>query len=219
MIAPALIALSAPLVYWFYSDNGVISKISSIFLLIVATALQKTSYSKWAAFVMFICMIGDVFIELDHSDETDRSFLLGLVSFLIAHGGFVKVFYQPITRGGLATLPLVVGFYVYLMKRLYFKIEQEMRIPVLVYGLFICSMGFFAINRFFSRTSTFASRLCSLLGALIFVLSDTLLGIDRFDTSLQGAKFLVFVTYYIAMVFVTLSAVTDKEDATKAKSK
>lgn len=215
MIAPLLVAFSAPLVYWFYSDNGVISKISSIFLLIVATAMQKTSYSKWCALVMFICMIGDIFIELDHSDTTDRSFLLGLVSFLIAHGGFIKVFYQPITTAGYVSLPFVLGYYAYLMNRLYFKIEEDMRIPVLIYGMFICGMGFFAINRFFSKTSTFASRLCSLLGALVFVLSDSLLGIDRFDTPLEGAKFLVFLTYYIAMVFNTFSAITDKEEPKK----
>lgn len=218
MFEKALIALSAPLVYWFYVDNGVISKISSISSLVVAAALQKSTYARNCAIVMFICMIGDIFIELDHSDETDRSFLLGLGSFLIAHAGFIKVFYQPVTAAALVVLPFVLAYYVYLMNRLYFKIEEGMRIPVLVYGMFICGMGFFAINRFFSNTSTFTSRLFSLLGALVFVVSDSLLGIDRFDTPLKEAKFLVFITYYVAMVFNTLSAIADKEK-TEAKGK
>lgn len=220
MLSQLLIALSVPLCYWFYAVKaGVIPKISSVFALVLATAIHPTSYARTLGVTLFICMIGDIFIELDFTDETDQSFLLGLVTFLIGHIGFVLAFAQKLTTGGMVSIPFVGCFYVYLMSRLYPNIEADMKIPVLVYGLVICAMGFSAINRFFSNTSTSASRTFSLIGALSFVLSDSLLGIDRFDVTLGNAKFIVFFTYYLALVFVCLSALSDTPAKVTKKTK
>lgn len=199
-----------PLVYWQYVADTVVAKLSSIIPLMAITLSQKSTYSQGLGKVMVVCIIGDIFIQFADADPTETYFLLGLGSFMIAQAAFSVVFYDKITFTSLLWLPAFLLYYFGLISRLFVKIEDNLRIAVVIYGFVILSMGFFAFNRFtVVGKYTFTSRLFCLFGALMFIISDTILALDKFDHmdfGSQSAKFIVFITYYVGQVLMTISA-------------
>jgi len=205
-----IIIVTVPLVYWQYVADTVMAKLSSIIPLAAITLWQKSTYAQGLGKVMIVCIIGDVFIQLADADPTETYFLLGLGSFMIAQAAFSFVFYDKVTLTSLLWLPAFLMYYLALISRLFVKIEEKLRIAVVIYGFVILSMGFFAFNRFtIVGKYTFMSRLCCLLGAFMFIFSDTLLALDKFDHmdfGSESAKFIVFVTYYVGQVLMTISS-------------
>lgn len=72
----------------------------------------------------------------------------------------------------------------------------ELRLPVAAYVLVIALMAAQAVGRALVRASR-AAR-CVAYGALLFMLSDTLLAVDRFVHPLAWAGLGVLGTYYAA---------------------
>ena len=66
--------------------------------------------------------------------------------------------------------------------------------------------------------STRASQNLALAGATLFVLSDAVLGFDRFARALPHGKLIVMVTYYAAQTCLTLSSNGISPRDSKAKS-
>jgi uncharacterized membrane protein YhhN len=209
MISEALIVLSLPLLYLHYLQGNIYSKVAPVAALTLATFAQSTTFALSAGMIMTICLVGDIFLALDDTSESNSYFLFGLVTFLFAQSGFAQLFYEEINHSIYLTLPSIGIFFLYLMNRIIFKVEESMQVPVVIYGLVICSMGFFAINRFYTQKSTYFGRLFVVFAALFFILSDALLAIDRFDISLGEASFSIFITYYMGLFFIALSAYAD----------
>lgn len=217
-----IIIVTVPLVYWQYVADTVVAKLSSIMPLMAITLWQKSTYAQNLGKVMIVCIIGDIFIQLADADPTETYFLLGLGSFMVAQAAFSVVFYDKVTFTSFLWLPAFLLYYFALISRLFLKIGEKLRIAVVIYGFVILSMGFFAFNRFtIPEKYTFTSRLFCLLGAFMFIVSDTLLALDKFDHmdfGSESAKFIVFVTYYIGQVLMTISALGVVDVKAPAKS-
>jgi uncharacterized membrane protein YhhN len=69
----------------------------------------------------------------------------------------------------------------------------EMMIPTLIYTVVICMMGITAAKRF--RRSSKQSFILVLSGAMVFMVSDSLLAIDKFYQSFAQADLLIMLTY------------------------
>ena len=87
-----------------------------------------------------------------------------------------------------------------LILRLLAAVPREMKAPVTLYGLAILAMGF---------ASLAVPGPWVVLGAVAFMASDALLGIEKFmltgDTSMrQGMRYTVWVLYYAAQLIITL---------------
>jgi uncharacterized membrane protein YhhN len=79
-----------------------------------------------------------------------------------------------------------------------------MRLPVRVYGLVISFMLMLALHLLF-----LANRKAGLYiagGAILFVISDSLLAINKFYQSFEAAGFLVMFTYGLAQLFLATGA-------------
>jgi len=111
-------------------------------------------------------------------------FLAGLLSFLIAHLVYIRLFTDFVAvRGGYVWkrplwLVVAASYYAIVLWTLLPGIETGLRIPVVMYGMTICSMALAALNTFEEKRAL-ASQLL-LAGAILFVLSDTLLAIRTF---------------------------------------
>ncbi|WP_162946547.1 lysoplasmalogenase [Chitinophaga barathri] len=137
---------------------------------------------------------GDVFLLFPHY------FIAGLVSFLTAHllytGFFLTV--QPKPKPGWkegAVLVVIIIYAVRLVQRLVANLG-DMKPAVIVYTAVI-SLMFLSAVRAFGLNSSKAGRLC-IGGALLFVLSDSILAIEKFLTPFPGSGILVMLTYGIA---------------------
>ena len=142
--------------------------------------------------------IGDV--ALMFVGVNPNFFLLGLVGFLITHllyaAAFTHLAYVTATpllprRAWLLT-PLVI-YFIALIAMVLPAVETAMKIPVAVYSAVIATMVIFAINRF-GRVGSL-SFLLVIVGAFLFMFSDSLIAIN---------KFLCHGTLPLAGVFIML---------------
>lgn len=133
-----------------------------------------------------------------------EGFLPGLVAFALAHLAYLLAF----TRGGVALAARGGPFVVYavvaaaVLWRLWPGVPQALRGPVIVYVLCLAAMAAQAAARWLvlSAGSTVQARLAqrAALGGALFLLSDALLAVNRFDAALPLASLWVLSSYWAA---------------------
>ena len=74
-------------------------------------------------------------------------------------------------------------------------IPPQLSTPVFIYVLVISTMSWRANARVFSRKSGAISQWMALFGAIIFMVSDLCIAIDKFYTPLSAAKFKVHAKF------------------------
>jgi alkylglycerol monooxygenase len=141
-------------------------------------------------------LAGDVFLMFP------GYFIPGLVSFLVAHLFYLALFRQgqrwfPHRRALGATLGVAVAMYAFLWAG---GLPAALRGPVAAYVLVIALMAAQAIGRA-SVLRDGASVLVA-VGAVSFMLSDSLLATNRFVQPLPWAQVWVLGTYYAAQALI-----------------
>ena len=164
-------------------------------------AQRNTSFVR----ALFFCWVGDFVLMFAEQDEL--FFMLGLVAFLIGHLFYIFSFGQLVweREGGL--LPTQKVRYVFpillagtgLMVLLY-PVLGAMKIPVMVYSIVLMLMASYALLRV-GRTSR-SSFSWVFIGALFFMLSDSLLAINKFYSGFYMASIAVMVTYLTAQFMI-----------------
>jgi alkenylglycerophosphocholine/alkenylglycerophosphoethanolamine hydrolase len=186
-------------------------------------------YSSYITYGLILSGIGDVVLELeDVAADKDLFFLIGLASFLLAHLCYIIAFYSSLTNDGSAPLKLDPYAYiplgvlwVLMLNVLIPAVNMEMKVPVFIYTTIIVTMGIMAISRwntirFFMATATDNSKcrvvcsanssLLACAGAISFMLSDSVLGIDKFVIKIQNAKLILMVLYFTGQSLISFSS-------------
>lgn len=174
---------------------------------------NQPTRNKVFLFAMFFCWLGDVFLMFEQVHEL--SFMLGLGAFLIGHLNFILCYRQLRSEKGEGLnnpQKLRFSFPVFLIGTglitvLYPELG-DLKIPVIVYALVLSLMVIQAIFRY-GFTSSKSFWLMT-LGALSFMLSDSLLAINKFFQPLPNAGLSIMITYMLAQCFITLGAVEHK---------
>lgn len=167
---------------------------------------KKDPLKKWIIAALFFSWAGDVLLLFD-SRQTNF-FLLGLSAFLIAHIFYIIFFHRvrmaerPATK--LRILVFVVLYYILLVSFLSPHLG-DMRLPVRIYGLVISFMLLLAMHMFFINDKTAGKWM--MFGALLFVISDSILAIDKFYNRFEFAGILIMLTYGLAQLFITQGAI------------
>lgn len=169
---------------------------------LIATALAMSPSSGFAR-VMFIIglalsMAGDVFLML----PSDR-FIAGLGSFFIAHVFYViGLLALGVDIGGLIVGVLVMLVVLLLVGRRVIAgagaSDRSLVVPVAAYMgvlslMVVCAMGttlFFAI-----------------VGAVLFAVSDTVLGWTRFVKDFPRGRMIVMITYHLGQAGLVLALI------------
>ncbi len=117
-----------------------------------------------------------------------RGFLLGLVAFLLGHGLAIAGFLEG---GRPAPAALAIGAVLVsgMVVALWPGLNRVMRVAVPLYGAALVALMWAATAR---------SPLTA-VGAGLFILSDALLGWNRFRRPLPGGDLPVLATYYVAI--------------------
>lgn len=174
-------------------------------LLILLTPIvclrNKGRYDRYIILGLVFCLIGDALLL------QEDLFLFGLVSFLAAHIiftlGFVSIDgFKYDLLPLLCLLSLGVGYYFFLFSHL-----GTLTIPVLCYFLFILLMAWQAWNLF--RWKSSQKHRLILLGALLFMISDAILGWNKFYSAFEFSGLLVLSTYWSALGLITYSSAGD----------
>jgi len=158
---------------------------------------------------LFSSWWGDIFLLLDSPGSL--YFIAGLTSFLTTHVLYIFYFLsvknqapslfkkQPIWF--LATLVYGVGLVILLLPHL-----GELKIPVVLYATVICSMLLSSLH-IYLKTNRPANKLF-VLGATLFVLSDSLLAINKFYQPFPMAGVGIMLTYCLAQYFIVRGSIT-----------
>ena len=154
-------------------------------------APQHRQGRRWLLAALACSLLGDVCLMLS------GLFIPGLVAFLCAHLCYIRLFTLDAPwlskRAPLALcVVLAAGVYGYLWSHL----PPDLRLPVAAYVLVIALMAAQAVGRAQVQGSLAARWVA--YGALLFMLSDSLLAIDRFVHPLHWAALGVLSTYYAA---------------------
>jgi alkylglycerol monooxygenase len=167
---------------------------------------------RWLVLAALLaCLAGDVFLMFP------GYFIPGLVAFLIGH-----LFYIAAFRLGVPWLPsrralgmtLGIGGTMYTV--LWFGgLPPALRIPVAAYVVVIALMAAQAIGRAAVLRPGPGGRAAMgvAVGAGFFMLSDSVLALNRFVAPLPMAQFWVLATYYTAQVLIVRNVLIDRNPA------
>ena len=169
-----------------------------------------TNYNKQVRGVLlalFCSWLGDVFLLFE--PQHDLFFIAGLSAFLLAHLFYIFVFRYDVKSCGLlkSTPYIILGMLLCLGAFLYLLQPNlnELLLPVCVYAFIICGMLLVAILRY-GQASQLSFRLCC-FGALLFVLSDAIIAINKFLLPFDFAYPLIIVLYAVGQYYIVKSLV------------
>jgi uncharacterized membrane protein YhhN len=171
--------------------------------LIVTLALAAPSpvssfYQGAIVLGLLVSLAGDVFLML----PSDR-FVAGLASFLVAHVCYIAAF---LSVAGLSlSVMVLVPFVLYggVLLRVLWPHLGRLRGPVLLYAAVLLVMGWQAAEQHLTVPST--GTLLALVGAMFFVVSDSVLAFNRFVRPFRAAQAVVLSTYFVAQGMIALS--------------
>jgi uncharacterized membrane protein YhhN len=174
-------------------------------------------------------------LESKQPDDGKLWFMSGLLCFLLAHCLYTQAFYPYVRRGDKDEKPptlfnlsfdldenvagFLTCFYSVLMTLiLYNNDDKDLIVPILIYGLVICRMAYYCavrwkLQRRNTKKNNNESNLdvlkgCSsaFYGCAFFLLSDSLLAINKFAFRVSHAHTYVMITYYVAQFLIGYSA-------------
>jgi len=160
---------------------------------------------KWLLAALLFSWIGDCILMFSHKGKL--YFILGLVAFLLAHILFIVLFAKQKSAYVSFKKPLFwIGFIcatVYLAAMSWFLIPSlgDLILPVIVYALTITIMLKMALKGTFDWTRN--SKYLVFIGAVVFVVSDSILAFDKFHSPIASASYSIMITYLIAQFCIT----------------
>jgi uncharacterized membrane protein YhhN len=177
-----------------------------IVLLLIDRYKTEQRRSRVFMLALMFCLLGDVLLLFTGRDEL--FFMGGLVAFLVGHVLYI-IAYRQHQQAGLGeellstqkfrfALPVVLagtGLITILFPSL-----GDLRIPVMIYAVVLMIMVITALLRYGRTTS--ASYWQVLLGAMLFMISDSLLAVNKFLQPFQMASVSIMVTYIAAQYFI-----------------
>jgi uncharacterized membrane protein YhhN len=156
--------------------------------------------------------VGDVLLDLD----PERLFVFGLGSFLLAHLVYISVFVQnrrrPLTLGRMQTLAAIlvtlstVAISTWLLPSL-----GTLMVPVAIYMCAITAMVLSAILAGYSNPWV-------AIGAVLFLISDSILAVNKFKSPVPYRDFLVWTTYYIGQYGIAIGFLKNRENGWQAEA-
>lgn len=140
---------------------------------------------------LLLCLIGDVFL-LD-----GENFVFGLASFLIAHILFTVSFvsldkFKRYLKPLGVLLAIGLGYFWVLYPKL-----GDLALPVFLYFLFIVVMCWQGISLYIWKKELPYKLIA--IGVVLFLLSDSILALNKFVVPFQLSGFMILTTYWLAV--------------------
>lgn len=176
--------------------------IPALLLLLFFTRSSVPGKNLLLAGLLFSWM-GDLFLLFEYKNKL--FFIFGLVSFLTTHIFYIVYFLRirsvniSLLKKQPVLMVLVPAYGIALVWLLYSHLG-DLKLPVMVYAAVICTMLLCSLHIFLKVNRKAAGYF--LVGAAAFVLSDSLLAIDKFYQPFAYAAVLIMLTYCAAQYFI-----------------
>jgi uncharacterized membrane protein YhhN len=199
IVLAAIIILGAIYIFFIPPDPvgfKILMKLIPMALIIIFAAmtppLVSQTYKRIVIAGLFVCMIADGVIYW---------FMAGLITFFIGHLFYIFAF-KSASRKPVpiwCAIPLIlygVAMAIWIAGSQFAVGESILGAAIIAYIAVILTMGWMAIRTGMGLAIT---------GALLFILSDSVLAIDRFVIGIPYRDAFVMVTYYAAQIFIAAS--------------
>ena len=173
---------------------------------VLQTGKVRSPLKKWIILALLFSWGGDILLMFQ--EDNSVFFLLGLSSFLLAHIFYILFFHFVRIREhvkGRWFLLLMVAMYCLVILFILSPYLGEMAIAVRIYAVVISFMFMLAMHMLYIRNKSAGINLTA--GAVLFIISDSLLAINKFYYPFQMAGILVMATYGLAQFFITYGAI------------
>lgn len=172
-------------------------KITPIMILIIYTYLQPSRKLNFVFMLgLLFSILGDFILEY----FTNQAFVFGLASFFIAHcfyifclGRWNSHLFLKFNRKNLYSI-LVVAYGSMVIMLIVSQLG-DLLIPVLAYMLILFTM---TISTLFS----YQSNKWLMLGGVSFMISDSLIGLNKFYLAFDYSNLLIMLSYFLAQYFL-----------------
>lgn len=173
---------------------------------------EKSAQKKLLLTGLFFSFAGDVLLLFESSWPV--AFIFGLAAFLITHICYIVFFlrHKPVQVSLLKKQPitgLLVIIYGVGLCWLLFPWLDPLKLPVIIYAVAICSMMLCSLHIFLKVNAP--SNMLYILGALLFVLSDSILAVNKFYEHVPAAGVLIMLTYCAAQYFIVKGFINERE--------
>lgn len=181
---------------------GFFLKASIIPVLIIIFVVNRNAHWCNTDTLMLMALVFSWLGDMMLAGKSSGLFKAGLASFMLTHILYLLVFISSgnnfiLRRSYILIILLIYGalLTVYLYNRL-----GRMKIPVIVYSTVIIAMLAGAVNRYNAVPP--ASFKLVLAGAILFVLSDSVLAINKFRRPFRLYQLVVMLTYVTAQFLI-----------------
>lgn len=166
---------------------------------------RKSSFTVPVLLAFFFSWTGDNFLMLSGRDEL--FFYAGVGGFFCAQISYIYTFVTYSEHGGKGFLQknpwLSIFFLAYvggIIFLLFPGLEGMMKPVITIYALSLMLMSMMALNRS-GRVGAQSYRLV-FLGSVLFLISDSMIAIDKFYAAIPLAGFLIMLTYISAQYLI-----------------
>jgi uncharacterized membrane protein YhhN len=171
-------------------------------IMIISLAWERVTVlpSAYGYFILSglcISLLGDVFLMLPA-----KYFRAGLLAFLAAQALYILAFSHCLKAFSFSPL-LIILVYAGLVFLFLYRSLGRYRWPVLIYVLAVSAMTWLAVSRHLGLLER--SSLLAMIGALLFLFSDSVNAVNRFKKPFRLAQLLILGSYFAAQLLFALS--------------
>lgn len=177
-----------------------------------ATSPAVGNFRKIMLAGLFFSIVGDTLLQF--TDQGPQFFLMGLGAFLMTHICYILAFLGVnreqkgyVARMKWPAIPLII-FVLAFITLLWNDLEAGMRLPVTVYAIVIGTMATVCLN--LKDKVERPVFLTIVTGALLFMLSDSLIALTKFksaDFAIPLPHFCIILTYLMGQYLITTGAI------------
>ncbi|WP_426094375.1 lysoplasmalogenase [Flavobacterium sp. DSR2-3-3] len=176
------------------------------FLLLAVYFQERFSTKNILLTALTLSWVGDIILMF--ADKGELYFIAGLIAFLLSHISYIILFSKQL-KINLKKSKIIfwvgvtaIAFYLIVIMLILLPSLGDLKIPVFVYALTISIMLLFALKGFLNWQKPANSYI--LIGAIVFVASDSLLAFDKFYAPLQYSSLLIMATYLLAQYLIVI---------------
>jgi uncharacterized membrane protein YhhN len=176
------------------------------FLLLAVYFCGDFPSKKFLSVALTFSWMGDVILMF--ADKGEIYFMLGLAAFLISHIAYIILFSKQLRINSFRNKAIfwvgITAIIVYLIVMLLLLSPTlgDLKVPVFIYAIVLSTMLLFAFKGYLKWSKPASTYI--LLGAVIFVSSDSILAFNKFYEPIPFGSFLIMATYIIAQYLIVV---------------
>lgn len=174
--------------------------------LISSLAFIRSRVHKWVMAALVFSWGGDVLLMLE--PKNNIFFIWGLVLFLIAHVCYIYFFLavkrrETVKTDWLLILPVIIYYLVLII--FLFPHLGDLKLPVIIYGAVISTMLALALHMQPAKYGN--AGIYMMVGAVLFIISDSVLAVNKFYKSFEWGGIITMMTYAFAQLLIVVGVI------------